>query len=1213
MRSKALTQIFRWLLAVTCAYAGLPLSAQTRPASQSAGYGRLPLTFEANYGQANPQAKFLTRGRGYTAHLTTDGMVLSLRSKQDPVSTAQATGRSQAKSTNSVLEIKLDGAKANPTAVGEQLQPGVVNYFIGRNPANWHTNIPTYARVRYKSVYPGIDLVYHGNNQQLEYDFELQAGARPDQIAFEIRGANQSELDGSGNLVLTVHGTKLEVQCPVVYQVVNGQRQPVKGSYVMKDPTHVGFEISEYDRSQPLVIDPVLAYATYLGGSGNEVTGGTAVDPAGNLYIIGYTNSSDFPSGTDGLPAGANHVFVSKLNPSGTSLIYTDYLGGNGQDYGVGLVLDSSNGAFVTGSTTSSNFPTVNAYQQTQPGPYTGFLTHISADGSSIVYSTYLGGSTFDQPTSIAINQSGQVYVAGYTMSQNFPVVNALQGSVSANQGGSYGEYGFVTKFSQNGSSLVYSTYLAGSSNVVQTCGSTPCYPSPYSALSAISLDANDNAYVVGTTNTYDFPATAGTFQPTNTTSSNAYVGTVTKLTNAGALAYSTYFYQSSESPMSIASVAVDSTGAAYITGAAQSDGTFPVTTTSLCDPGVYGFDCSYAFVTKFDPSASTLLYSTFLGPYNYASPVSILLDSQSDAYVLTSTTSPQYQTVNPIQAYDNGLDVLLVEINPDASAQLFSTFLGGASDEMPTGMALDSEENVYVVGGTSSSDFPVTQGTFQTQYAGSNDGFLAKIFTGTAPIISISSTALQFPNTIVGALSQAISVQLQNLSAMPLTLSSVSVSGDFSQTNTCGNTVAAYATCNFALVFAPTTSGPRSGSLVISDNAQAGSQAVSLQGTGLSVVASLSASALTFPSTAVGSASASQSVTLTNQGNASLSITLISVSGDFSQTNNCGSSLAANASCAIAVTFVPTAAGSRTGSLTLADSAAGGSQLVSLQGTGTSSSVALSTAALTFPTTALGASSAAQPVTLTNQGSVTLRITSIQSTGDFSQTNNCPSSLDAGSRCTIQIVFSPTASGSRSGSLAIGDNGAGSPQSVALTGTGADFSMTALPASVTVGSGSTATYTIQVNSVGGTFSNAVSLACSQLPSQASCKLSPGSVTPGSKGASVSVTISTNGSSSSFATTQFRNEPVTYAAWIQVQSLGLFGIAFMGAGFRRKKWLAAAGLALVLLLLCFTVGCAGGTGIAQQSKTTPSGTYTVLVTGTSGSLKHSTNLILVVQ
>lgn len=1190
----------------------LPTSAQVQRPSQAVGYGRLPLTFEANFGQANPQAKFLARGRGYSAHLTTDGMVLSLRSRQNQASKAQGNPRVQSVPDN-VLEIKLQGASATPAAIGEQRQPGVVNYFIGSNRANWRTKIPTYARVRYKNVYPGIDLVYHGNHQQLEYDFELQPGARPDQIALEIRGANRTELDGSGNLLLTVNGSRLQVQCPVVYQISKGERRPIVGSYVMKDPTHVGFHISEYDRSQPLVIDPVLVYATYLGGSGNEVTGGTAVDAAGNLYVTGYTDSSDFPSGTDGLPTGANHVFVSKLDRSGSNLIYTDYLGGNGQDYGVGLVLDSSNAAFVTGSTTSSDFPTTNGYQQTQPGPYTGFVTHISQDGASILYSTYLGGSTFDQPTGIAINQAGQVYVAGYTMSRNFPIANALQGSVSANQGNNYGEYGFVTKFSQNGSSLVYSTYLAGSSNVIQLCGSTPCWPSPYSAVGAISLDANDNVYVVGTTNTYDFPVTTGTYLPTNTTALNAYIGTVSKLTSAGTLSYSTYFYQSSGSPVSIVSVAVDNTGAAYITGTAQSDGTFPVTTTSLCDPGVYGFDCSYGFVTKFDPNGATLLYSTFLGPYNYASPISISLDSQSDAYVLSSTTSPQYQTLNPIGGYDNGLDVLLVEINPDATAQLFSTYLGGSGDEMPTGMAIDSEENVYIVGGSSSSDFPVTQGAFQTQYAGNNDAFLAKIFTGSAPLVSLNSTSLQFPNTVVGSQSQAMSIQLQNLTAMPLTISSISLTGDFSQTNNCGNTVAAYASCTVAVVFAPTTPGNRIGSLALNDDAQGGPQSVTLQGTGLGPAAGLSANALVFPTTAVGSASASQSVTLTNLGNASLSITSISISGDFSQTNNCGSALGANASCTIVVTFVPASAGSLTGSLVIADSAPGGSQIVSLQGTGTSSSVVLSAATLSFPTTVLGMNSTAQSVTMTNQGSVGVRISGIQITGDFTQTNNCPTTLDAGSHCAIQVVFSPKVGGTRSGSLAISDNAAGSPQSVALSGIGTDFSVSVLSATVMVTAGSTATFTLQLNSVGGTFSNAVSLACSQVPSQATCKLSPNSVTPGTKGASVTVTISTNGSSSSVATTQSQSAPGAYAAWIQCQSLGLVGIAFVGAGFRRKKWFSAVGLSLVLLLLCFAVGCAGGTGIAQQSKTTPPGTYTVLVTGTSGSLKHAVNLILVVQ
>lgn len=1113
MRTMAYKNISRILVMVTLSLYVQIAGAQNSHSSQAETYGRLPLTFESNQGQAPSQAKFLVRGRGYTTYLTTGGMVLSLRSKQSATGTPKGANSGPGAASNR-LEIRLQGASSNPAAVGEAIQPGIVNYFIGRDPSNWRTGIPTYARVRYTNVYPGIDLVYHGNHQQLEYDFELKPGSTPDQIGLEIRGAKHVALDASGNLMLTVTGGTLQVQCPVVYQISKGQRVSIKGTYVMKDRTHVGFSVSQYDRNQALVIDPVLVYSTYLGGSGLDVAGGMAVDASGNLYVTGYTDSADFAGTADPLPGNANHAFVSKIDPSGSSVIYTDYIGGNGQDYGVGLVLDSSNEAYITGSTTSSDFPTVSAYQPQQPGPYSGFLTHISQDGSSLLYSTYLGGSTFDQPTSIAINTSGQVYVAGYTMSRNYPVVNAYQSSVSPNGGGNYGGYGFVTKFNQSGSSLAYSTYLAGNSNVIQSCGSSSCWPQPYSVVSAISLDANDNAYLTGTTNTYNFPTTSGVYASTNSTSGNAYVGYVTKLTSNGEMGYSTYFYESSGNPIAIASIAVDGSGSAYITGTADSDGTFPATTTSLCDPGVYGFDCSYAFVTKFDPAGSTLLYSTFLGPYNYASPQSILLDSKTDAYVLASTSDPDFQTLNSLQGYNNGLDVLLVEINPDATAQLFSTYLGGSGDESPSGMALDADENVYIAGTTSSADLTVSQGAFQNQFGGNTDAFLAKIFTGTAPLITVSPTSLQFASTAVGSSSQALSVQVQNLSPVALSISSISVTGDFTQTNTCGSTVAA------------------------------------------------------------------------------------------------------NGSCTLAVKFAPTATGTRTGSLVLNDNAAGGSQTVTLQGSGTGASVSLSSSALVFSVLSLGSTSAAQSVTLTNQGNSSLSISSVQISGDFSQINSCGSSLGAGSQCVFQILFSPKATGVRTGSLVINDNASGSPQSVLLSGTGSDFSLTASPSSATVSSGSTATYTLLVNSVGGSFGNSVALACSQVPSQATCKLSPSSATPGAKGSSITVTISTAGSSSSFASSRGGHDPINYAAWIQFQNLGLAGLAFIGGKWRRKKWLASIGVALILLLLLFAVGCAGGTGIAQQtsgSKTTASGTYTILLSGTSGTLKHSTNLTLVVQ
>jgi hypothetical protein len=1101
-------RIIELLLVVTLCHFSLPASAQNIRRSQSTQYGGLPLTFEANRGQTNAQAKFLVRGRGYTAHLTTDGMVLALRTKQTSKSMSGSSTTGTSNRPN-MLEIRLQGANAKSDIVGEQPQPGIVNYFIGRNPANWRTKIPTYARVRYKSVYPGIDLVYHGNHQQLEYDFELQPGSRPEQIAFEIRGANKAAVDANGNLVIKVNGSTLQVQCPVVYQMRQGEREQVKGEYVMKDPTHLGFRVSQYDRTQALVIDPVIAYATYLGGSGTDVAGGMAVDAAGNLYLTGYTDSDDFPSGTSGFPANSNHVFVSKLDASGSNLLYTDYIGGNGEDYGIGLVLDSSNGVFVTGSTTSSNFPVVNGYQQSQPGPYTGFLSHVSHDGSSLLYSTYLGGSTFDYPTSIAINQSGQVYVAGFTMSQNYPTVNALQGSASPNQGGNYGDYGFVTKFSEDGSSLIYSTYLAGSSNVIQTCGSSPCWPQPYSAVSGISLDANDNLYVTGTTNTYNYPTTSGVYQATNTTDGNAYISFVTKLTSAGALGYSTYFYGSGSDSISTNSIAVDGTGSAYVTGTAASDGTFPVTVTSICDPGVSGFDCSYTFATKFDPTGSTLLYSTFLGAFNYATPQAILLDSQANAYILTNTTSPNFQTINPVEGYTSGFDALVVEINADATVQLFSTYLGGSGDEIPSGMALDTQGNVYIAGSTGSSDFPVTQAAFQTQSAGNNDTFLAKIYTGTAPIVSLTTTTLQFASTAVGSQSAASNVQLHNLTAMPLTIASISMLGDFSQNNTCGSTLAAYASCTLSVTFAPTTSGNRTGSLTINDNAT------------------------------------------------------------------------------------------------------GAPHVIGLQGNGTSTAN-LSNTALTFATTAVGSSSAAQSVTLTNQGISALTISGVQLSGDFSQTNNCPASLSAHSSCTIQVAFAPKSSGSRSGSLRVNDNTAS--DIITLSGTGSDFALNTSSSTATVSAGSSATYTLQINSAGGTFASTVSLSCGQLPSHATCSLSPSSAKPGTKGTSVTVTIATNGSSSSFAAARSQNATFAYATWIQFQGMGLLGFAMLGARFGRKKWLTAVSLALILLLLCFAVGCAGGTGIAQQdTKNTPAGTYTVSVTGTSGTLKHSVNLTLIVQ
>ena len=1019
MRKQSLTSIFLAILV-----AATPLAAQQsgaalgsmQHAQRTATYGRLPLTFEANRGQSSSQVKFVSRGKGYTAFLTAGGMVLSLRP-----GAAEATGRpvnpseiakNHGTSGTTTLQFHLVGANKNPIAVGEDPQAGKVNYFLGNNPAQWHTNVPTFTKVRYKSVYPGIDLIFYGNDQQIEYDFAIAPGGDPRRIQFEIEGASQIALDGEGNLVLSTSKGDLHFQTPIVYQESNGQRAALDGGYVMQDATHIGFQVAHYDSSKPLVIDPLLVYSTYLGGTGTDQPTGVAVDASGNVYVAGYTDSASFPLTTLGSPAASNnHIFVAKLDATASHLIYADYIGGNNQDYGIALTLDSANNVYVTGSTASNNFPVVRPFQAQQPGPYSGFLTKISANGSSLLYSTYLGGNSFDQPTSLAIDGLGQAHVAGFTMSQNFPVANALQPTASANQAGVFGNYGFLTKFSSDGSSLVYSTYLAGSSNVVQDCGS-PCWPAPYSVVSSIAVDANGNAYVTGTTNTYNFPATSGAYQASNSSPQDATIGFVSKFNSAGGLGYSTYFYGSNGNPTTPAAIAVDGAGSAYITGVTASDGSFPVTSTSICDPGVDGFACSYAFVTKFDPAGSTLLYSTFLGANNYASPAAIALDTNTDAYVLASTRSATFSTSNDIESYTSGSDILLVEIDPAASTELLATYLGGNGNEQPAALAVDANANVFVAGTTNSTDFPTTQGVAQNVLGGGTDGFVVKIGAALASSVSLSPNSLQYTILPVSSTSSAQTVLLRNMGSSPLSITSTTATGDFAETDNCGSSIPAAATCSLFVTFTPTTSGARTGSIVIQDNAAGSPHVIALTGIGSAASVTLNPASLTFSSTAVGASSASQTTKLTNTGNASLNINRIQATGDFAQSNNCPGVLAPGANCSVTVTFNPTVAGSRSGTLTVSDNVEGGAQTVALVGTGSATDFSLTSS--TSASTIKAGATATFALTVTPIGGSFSQAVSFSCTGlpakatcNFSPSSVTPGSTNASSTLIITTTTS--------------------------------------------------------------------------------------------------------------------------------------------------------------------------------------------------------------
>jgi len=831
-----------------------PASPRTVPSEGgkvSSKYGNVPLMFEANQGQTDSKVRFLSRGGGYSIFLTSGGIVLALR----PFEIASPTNASSAPLPNRnrsrpsrvrqpervsrdeksmVLAIDLLGAAANPTIVGEEALRTRINYFIGRDPTKWRRNVPTYGKIRYRNVYPGIDLVYYGNNHRVEYDFDLAPGADATQIQFEVKGADALNIDSAGNLVLTKGTSELRFQAPLLYQEIKGIRARVPGTYVLHDSTHVGFEVGAYDATKPLVIDPVLVYSTFLGGSSDDFSNGIAVDSAGDAYVVGITDSPDFPLATIGPYNSAQfRMFLTKLDPTGSTLLFADYFGGtSGLDGAYAVALDSSGNAYVTGNAMSSDFPVVNAYQSTLSGSQDAFLAKFSADGSSIIYSTYLGGSnltyvggaTTQIGSSVSVDPAGEAVVAGITMATDFPTTNAYQRSVSADQSGDWGEYGFVTKFAGDGASLVYSTYLAGSTlNANDSC--TGCFP--VSEILDVVTDASGNAYVTGYTTTTDFPVTSGAFA----TIFPAYLSSsfVSKFTSSGAIVYSTYLGGLVDSYLD--AIAVDVTGSAYVTGYDWAGDNFPIVTTSICDPSAAA--CNGAIIAKLDPKGASLMYSTFLGTSNNMFGQKIKVDANGDAFIVGSDV--QFDLANPIEEFAGGAgNVVVAEIDPSASTLLMATFLGGQVWDAASGLALDSKGAAYVTGETQSIDFPVTQSAFQTALGGQTDTFVSKIDpTTNAPAVAMAPFSLQFGSQNIGSTSTGQTTVLRNMGSAALTISSKTIGTDFAETDDCAATVAPASFCTLTVTFAPTASGNLVEALTITDDASGRPHSVTLTGTG--------------------------------------------------------------------------------------------------------------------------------------------------------------------------------------------------------------------------------------------------------------------------------------------------------------------------------------------------------------------------------------------
>lgn len=729
-----------------------------------------PLSFEPNRGQTQKRVDFLARGTGYTLFLSHAEAVIVLERGSEPKQGPQRSVDRRAPTAVMKTAVRMRPAGANASAIAEPLEefPAKSNYFVGSDPAKWHTGIPTYAKVQYRNIYPGVDLLYYGNQTQLEYDFIVKPGANARNIALQFQGADHATLDRSGDLVMHTPVGDTRWHKPVAYQEVNGTRKLIRCDYVRGQDHRVAFKLGSYDRAKSLVIDPVLVYSTYLGGNSGATANAIAVDIRGNAYVAGGA-SSGFPATVGAFQSsGPAGIFVTKFDFTG-AIAYSAYLGGSGTvpdlgDQVSGIAVDDQGAAYITGQTGSPDFPTTMAFQSqlhTFVPPNTGtcgsakgcvlgynaFVTKLKGDASGFLYSTFLGGSAGngggDEGAGVAVDINHFAYVTGTTSSPDFPTTsNAFQRALNGNTNA------FVAKFAPAGD-IVYSTYLGGSTS-----------DNPF----GIAVDGSGNAYIAGSTNSSDFP-TKNAFQDQLGSLDFPGDAFVTKLNAAGTdLVYSTYLGGSNMDEAW--GITVDRVGNAYVAGWTMSTD-FP--TQKPFQPQLKAFPWpGNGFVTKFSADGTALVYSTYLG--GSGNPVTglggdagtaIAVNQNGEAYVTGWTTSSDFPINNAFQDQNNiktspGTDgsapgcggeicsnAFVTKFSADGTSLVYSSYLGGSGwygeddGDVGSGIAVDIWDNSYVVGRTFSPDFPVTNNASQSTIggpAGNHNAFVTKISPTAAP-----------------------------------------------------------------------------------------------------------------------------------------------------------------------------------------------------------------------------------------------------------------------------------------------------------------------------------------------------------------------------------------------------------------------------------------------------------------------------------------------
>ncbi|WP_119070717.1 SBBP repeat-containing protein [Aggregatilinea lenta] len=667
-------------------------------------YGALPLTFEPNIGQSSTDADFIASGAGYNLALSGGQNVLVLR----------ASGDTQP----AVVTMRPIGGTM-PQASAEDPQPGVTHYYTGSDPADWVTDVAHYGQVRYTDVYPGIDLLYYGNQRQLQYDFIIAPGASPDLIRLGLDGATGIRLDEGGDLLLQVGDGVLRHKAPYAYQDVNGERISVESRFVLSNDGTIGFAVGAYDTTQPLVVDPILVYSTYLGGTGSDGARAIAVDDLGNAYITGNTASADFPGAVGTPPAGQN-IFVTKLSADGASILYTTIFGGAGSDNATGIAVDASGNVYVAGFTNSTDFPNTGAHQATfGGGAEDAVLVRLDNTGA-LTYATYLGGAGTDEATDLAFDGTA-AYLTGTTTSTSFLGQTRTSSTPSD---------AFVVKIAP-GSAPAYVTILGGSATDLG---------------GGIAVDGSGNAYVTGSTASADFPVTVA-----GSTHHGAFDTFVTRLdasgTWTGAGAYSRLWGGGQDDDGY--GIAVDGSGYAYVTGRTTSSDAYVPGALTYDSTSNGGYD---AYLLKLSADGSTVLYNTYLGGVLDDQAEAIAVDTLQNAYIVGTTTTPgstpSFPQKNPLELSPNvqrgGQDAFVSKFDTtlgDTQSLAESTTYGGASNDLGYGIAVDADGAMYIAGETASIQIDLLGPADATTTP--PEGFVAKLSVLRQVIVTRTSNSV--------------------------------------------------------------------------------------------------------------------------------------------------------------------------------------------------------------------------------------------------------------------------------------------------------------------------------------------------------------------------------------------------------------------------------------------------------------------------------------